>query len=706
MTSEKENTSEHTVTVGSKNVSRSRQPRRNEQVLKEYVDGDNLENFSNEDASLTRLQAALETTASATYWKRHISLMECVLKASQSMCERGSSSGSLLLEEHAFELLSTSRLLVKDATEQKDTAKKLKLMLVAIHGLRAICPLMTDSKRIEAIMKILYHAITTASDVCLKAKDASACVDATSQCLAAFQALGSLLNGYDIDLEGNKSKSCIAFGWKASSTPSDLFPVPLVKTGKGASGGMSVKQIFKIATQAAISVANALSHLYTSMLRKEKDSLFICDFGSYTSDVMGQTLDKSLKGYTTLTRLIQDVVVPWTCFLSSRDMATVENIEESLIYSKKGFRLLFYAASHIEKFFDKSTSENSNLSPADSLVLRKQAILTFLLGNGGETLSPNMKTALKKYHWEDACSYACKASVAYRQHLLQHNVIGHDQGLGLDSFHREVGSVLDTFAPDSSLFYVEYCAYRSLHASAENPEKDSCEMKECLFGQLGFSYIHDKCWSSAMGVRKSCIDPGQITLLLFFLALSIQDELKSMTDSRQSRPCAGNNTAQDIAGVSELAIPTFRSVFVDSAQLPPYDVQRRCHKMLEALSLNRKVYVILSNDSGVKPSSAQLTALDIAGRILSECIGPLAVSLMRCTENKKQQYWELAIDSHIRGLAAFDRIRDCELLTQTHNCEVISNKTDQVIRKLFALCNSSEQGLIQSEKILEKAAKV
>ena len=72
-----------------------------------------------------------------------------------------------------LQVQSTCRTLVKEATESKRSDETLKLLYVAINGLRAICPLLEEEKKKEAIIKILYHAVTTASDVCVKSKNDS-----------------------------------------------------------------------------------------------------------------------------------------------------------------------------------------------------------------------------------------------------------------------------------------------------------------------------------------------------------------------------------------------------------------------------------------------------------------------------------------------------------------------------------------------------
>lgn len=700
-TTEKENASAASDTAKTKadttSKPRSRKSRKDDLVLKENDDNITLDFSSNEDAALTRFQDASAATSSASYWKRYASLAECVVRASQSLCEKRTSS--LLLEEHASELLSTCRTLVKEATEQKKSAETLTLLYVAIHGLRAICPVLTDSKKMEASMKILYHVVTTASDVCCKSKDLQACMDATSQCLAAFQALGSLLNGYKVQMEDNKS--VLAFKWKASRTPSDLFPLlTLSSSGKASGGAMAVKQVYKIAMQAALSVANALAHVYTIQIRKSGKVSCVNDFGSYTGEIIRQTTS-----YETILRLAQEVTIPWTCFFSN-ELATKENVEDSLTYAKRVFRLLFDVASQIDKCISQSSSRKDELSAADSLRLRKQAILAYMLSTKDTKPSRKSHSAVKDQHWESACAYACKASVAYRQQLAKDKRVAHDECL--DRFHKDVGRVLDSFATNHSLSYIEYSAYRALHSTCKVAEHGACDSPDCLFGQLGFRFHHSECCSARQtrDSSDSIAAAGHATLAVFFLVLVMQSELDLIISGKQSHD---QSRATAFEEMRDGVIATFRSVFVEATQLPPYDVTSRCHKILEALSLNRKVYQILSaKETPERSSRATLTALETLGHVLSECIGPLAVSLLRSGEgeNKERQQWELAADSYSRGLTVFERVREQRLRIEEPSSGDLSCRTDDALRGLFALCHESELASQLSEETLEKAAKV
>jgi len=699
-TSEKENarassstTLDDTADITSKSRSRKHYHKK-DVALQENDDNIAIHDSSNEDAALTRFQESVAMTSSASYWKRHSSLAECVMRASQSLHQKTTSS--LLLEEHAPDLLTTCRTLVKDATETKSSTEKLEILYVAIHGLRALCQILTDTKKVDATMRILYHAVTTASDVCTKSKDLPVCADATLQCLGAFQALGSLLNGYKVQVED--SDTIVTFKWKTTRTSADLFPLPSLSASSKASGGsMTVKQVYKIAMQATLSVANALAHMYTIQIRKNGKVSSISDFGSYTCDILQQTTQPS---YKVILRMAQEVIIPWTCFFSSSTLATKENIEDSLTYAKRIFRLLFDMASQIDKCVSQSSSRKDTLSPSDSLRLRKHAILAHLLSSKEVKLSRKAQTTVKEHHWEAACTYACKASVAYRQHLSKDKCVAHDDYL--DHFHKEVGRVLDAFAAEYSLSYVEYCAYRALHSSCKVAEHGACESRDCVFGRLGLRFHHQECFS-AETLDDSSEAAGQATLAVFFLVLMMHDELEAIISGKQSHDQDWTVKFED---VRDDIIATFRSVFVDASRFPPQDVMRRCFKLLELHGLNRKAYQILSRPARDCSSRATLIALETTGRVLAECIGPLAASLARSGEDKKQQQWEVAVDSFSRGLAVFDRVREESLGMEEPVCVNISFRTDDALRGLYALCHDCELASQLSEETLEKAAKV
>lgn len=679
-----------TTAAASKPRSRKNNNKRGDDSLDD--DDITIDFSSNNDDALTKFQDAVAQTSSAFYWKRHASLAECVVRASQSLGQRNKTTSSLLLKEHASELTSTCRALVKDATQQdKDSMTKLTFIYVAIHGLRAICPILVeDTKKVEATLKILYHAVTTISDVCVKSKDVNVSVDAVAQCLAAFQALGFLLHGHRIQVANGKS--VVTFKWKTSL---DLFPVPSISSSSKASsagGTMALEQVYKVGMQATLSVSNALAHLYTLQLKINNiASGRVGDFGPYTFELVQQSAS-----YETIVKMTSQVTSRWTCFFSSEEMATRQNIlQDSLTYAKRAFRLLFDVASQMDK---------CNVSPQDSLLLRKHAILAFLLGKDTSTLSQQAVDAIQKHHWEAACTYACKASVAYRSKAKQG---GDDECL--DRFHKDVGRVLDSFATDeSSMAYIEYCAYRALHSGRMT--SGACESDDCLFGQLGFRFEHNEC--DVLTNPRDSTNPsamaGQVTLAVFFLVLTVQGELDAMASGKQSR---GNQdwAVDDFDSVIDAVICSFRAVLVEAEQLPPYAVMNRCLKLLELLSLNRRVYHILSSkDTSRSSSRASLTALEISGRVLAESIAPLAVALVRCgdEEEKKNQHWELAADCYSRGLVVSDRIREQQLQSGELSSAVSSCRINDALRGLYDLCHDDELALQLSGGTLEKAAKV
>lgn len=675
-----------------------------QQRSESLLNNDNiLIDMSLSDAAVTRFHEAAASTSSASYWKRHASLAECIVRASQSLCHQKTSS-SLLLEEELPDLQSTCRTLVKEATElngkSKNPESTLELLYVAIHGLRAVCPLL-DMKRKEATLKIIYHAVTAASDVCCKSKDVQVCANAATLCLAAFQALGFLLNGYKLQVEN--SKSIIGFKWKVVNN--DLFPVPSLSSSTKAAGTMPVKQIYKIAMQATLSVGNALAHLHSIEIRSNDSVATSSDFGPYTAELIEQSAS-----YETILRMSQEVVLPWTTFFCSNELATSENIQDSLSHAKRVFRLLFDVASQIDKCISQPTSSRKDvhkLSPVDSLLLRKYAIIAFLLTSKDTELSQQSLDALQEHHLEAACTYACKAtSMVYR---LQQQSKQQPYDECLDSFHADIGSVLDSFATTSdSIAYIEYCAHRALHASRKTSQRGACDTNDCVFQQLGFRFQHETCLA-LNEVDESPGDPsamaGQAALSVFFLVLTIQGELDAMIAGEKpkdsERPASFEDLRQDVVG-------RFRSVFVKASQLPSYDAMSQCMKILELLSLNRKVYQILSAKDSRRTysSGVSLTALETLGRVLAECIGPLAVSLVKCGKEgaKMKQHWELAVDCYSRGLVVFDRVN--ERRDEESKCNELSGRIDDALRGLFPLCHDSKLTPHLSEPSLEKTAKV
>lgn len=638
---------------------------------------------SSKDAAMTKFQDAAAVTSLHSFWKP--SLVEHVVRASQALCHEKTTS--FLLEEYASQVQSTCRTLVKEATESKRSDETLKLLYVAINGLRAICPLLEEEKKKEAIIKILYHAVTTASDVCVKSNSDSMSKDALSQCLAAYQALGFLLNGYQVQTD--EKENLVIFKWK----PSHLFPLPRLSLNSGAGAGtMTMKQVFKIAMQATYSTTTAVSHAYTSQLcQNVSDSLITNDFGSYTNEIMQQ-----LSSYDTMICLAQNVTIPWTCVLSCNELVTRETIQESLTFAKRMFRLLFEVASQM----DKSSKMNT---AADSLLLRQHAILTFLFSSKDMVVSRSMQSAIRKHHWESACSYACKASIAYRQQMAKGNRRESDDE-SFDRFHEDVGAVLDSFATDYSLAYVEYCAHRAIYSSRKVSQHGDCESQKCMVGQLGFRYRHGDCDPES----DSSAAAGHAMLAVVFMILSVQRDFEVLISGKKWKSHPDGKLANDFLRTREVIIANFRSIFVNATITPPHEVMTRCYKILELVGVNRKVYQILSKDSPGGTSRASLIALETFGLVLTECIGPLAVSLIQSEEDKDklQQMWELSADSYNRGLSVFERLREDQLRMDSVVSDDIPRNISNALSGLFTLCRGSKFVKHRSEETLEKAAKV
>jgi hypothetical protein len=100
--------------------------------------------------ALRLFHASQERTSSSTtsaLWKEHSEWSaECVVRASLLLStSKKAASGVVYLEEHAQTLLSTSRKLIKEATESKEVLSKLDHLLVAVHTLRALAPILEES---------------------------------------------------------------------------------------------------------------------------------------------------------------------------------------------------------------------------------------------------------------------------------------------------------------------------------------------------------------------------------------------------------------------------------------------------------------------------------------------------------------------------------------------------------------------------------
>ena len=210
-----------------------------------------------------------------------------------------------------------------------------------------------------------------------------------------------------IKFQAEDTKCIIIFKWKTMSTPVDLFPLPSLSSSETASEGcMTVKQLYKIAMQATVSVASSLAHVYSLSIRSDGATSCSNDFGPHVSDILQQIHQPS---YETILRMAQEVMLPWTCFFSSDPLATEDNIQDSLTYTKRAFRLLFDVASQIDKCIAQSPTRKTSLTPANSLRLRKHAILVYLLDNRN-TRTISQCTSCCKETSLGRCMYICLQS--------------------------------------------------------------------------------------------------------------------------------------------------------------------------------------------------------------------------------------------------------------------------------------------------------
>ena len=234
---------------------------------------------------------------------------------------------------------------------------------ICCGGLRAISSLLHDSNRQESAIKVLYNAVMILSNYSKERKGLD-CIEIAEIGLAAFQALGKILSASAVKLEG-KTDVAIVFTFQRQTESEILFfPVPCT-TCKEATGSLSPQQILKIGIQASLEVASMLSTLSCeSMDFIQTQTKARSDFG----ENIAVTLERAQTFlFKDCQNIISEIVTPWIYFSS-----TIETQEDLVAFSKSSLRLLWDAASRVEKSTLKENLERS-------LELRKNAILVKIL---------------------------------------------------------------------------------------------------------------------------------------------------------------------------------------------------------------------------------------------------------------------------------------------------------------------------------------
>jgi hypothetical protein len=636
--------------------------------------------------ALRLFHASQERTSSSTtsaLWKEHSEWSaECVVRASLLLStSKKAASGVVYLEEHAQTLLSTSRKLIKEATESKEVLSKLDHLLVAVHTLRALAPILEESSaKLETCFRLLYHLIAAASDLWTKDGEYRGGLIA----LAGYEALGHVLTRYSFAVEDGRT---VGFEHATNETGFGCFAIPSCSHGESSTGTtMTLRQVATIALKMTISTASIINQFWwRSVKNKGADHLresagMYGDLALYVIITQEQEqqhkLDTKRNPHHLTIGLFRNIYLPWLSFLA--DSSDEESLKDFTPHCKSAHRTLWDAASKL-----KSAAKlySTNQLEEYCLELRMHAIL-LLLPETEESSQCN-QLLHESSHFESACSSAWKAASVYAQQVsLSPFPVPSDHPLV--DFHTQVGAKLTRLQQHSEissfpLSYVEYCSYRALHCR-QGPvgAHTSCSEKHCwLVDELPSSFEEHADADSLV---------GQVVIAAMLLGIDVRQNLEA--DSCQGFSFCDSCT--DISEYLDRLIRQFDSNVIQQLPSLSSDTRNRLFKLLSMLSLNRTIFVTLKNQSWKERSDTM--DLQIATTILTKCIGPFTRAMMtqeHIDATKLSQLYDSTIECYIRPLSAFEKLSEHYQLADPDASNYFLDLSNQVLQELcqILLCD-------------------
>jgi hypothetical protein len=598
-------------------------------------DDDDIASFLEEDPpsqdlteALRQFQKAQIATISSSLWKEHPNLSECVIRAS---LVDNDTVGAVYLEEHAAVLLSMCRKLIKEATETNDDRKKVDHLFVAVHGLRAIGPTLSlDTARQEAAIRLLYHLITTATEIEKEWR-------ASMICLAGYQALGRLLSQYSCEQENGDSVAFELVQEKLFSTPSLSSSSSTTENRKESQKiTMTLRQVSTIALKSTFAVAGILNKLWWANANQQPMDGSCDDFGAFVRRMYQQASDQRRLSQSIVVQLHQTVVIPWISFLANAsDKDCVKDVSS---HCKSVHRMFWDMATQLKNASKLFSTDDLQMH---SLELRKHAILVLLPNH----CPPKVSKWLGDQLLETACACAWKAALNYAQHTgISSFPVPTTNPLA--RFHAQVGGRIHSVLKTSStlpLCYAEYCAYLSLH-SGTSPGLHSCGLGDC--------YMVDLLPTPSTGEFNDDVF-SRATLALFLLALFVRQRIDESMEDSDFATCSKHEF--DLVAYSRKIVTSFQSLFIDNYANGSTAIRQRCFKLWSLVPLHRTLFQKLKEKSW----AGRTDELTVAATILSKCMGPFSYNLLRhgdYDESKHGQFWDMTIECYIRSASTFDRL--------------------------------------------------
>jgi hypothetical protein len=383
-------------------------------------------------------------TSQPSIWSKHPPLIHHVITTSmglQTTCLGNNKTKdrhefmitSLLLEDHAIEILSDCRTLVKEATDMasessstsgKNDSTHMRIddrLFVAVHALRAILctQAMTtnliddtrhkNSTKIDTIRRLLYFCILhiPASTNHSNTRQTNAPLDRNYLFYLAYQAFGHTFQGYTFIISAsdsltktrqNRICSYIVHATKQRSSFHVRFPIPKAicdescsaedQTGRRRSNATAMDQICIMCIVASLTLARRMvSHLQQTNhceddIMKNTNGMTFQTFVMTPMDCNNTNSDYNLVAETR--HLILDIAVPWirtfAMVMSSETNDSTETITKSNQVTTNYEQMI---ASYCRKaqriLYDMAEIATISNSPDTKLSLQGDSICALLL---------------------------------------------------------------------------------------------------------------------------------------------------------------------------------------------------------------------------------------------------------------------------------------------------------------------------------------
>ncbi len=607
-------------------------------------------------ATLLKFRGAVSLVPTAlAIFQEHCNLDESVIRCSL-FPQR--TTGLLHVQDHTAELLSLSRKVIKQATQEgaKDGDK---LLLIAVHCLRAIVALKNRDSTVETCIRLLYHCII------------AACGEDSLIAIAGFEALHNVLQEYEcLSSDGRKVRFSSAPNMWTGAV------LPCFVNASSVDGTMTLRQVVTIVLKTCLACLTRTYHHWCEGAPKSTSTLARVEQAAATYGALARRLMQAPPTNEPLhyfLLLMRSSYLSWLSFVADSD--DQECIKDLCTHCKSAHHYFWDKAMKL-KDTDEVFSSTRKLN--DYCLYLRQSAIELLLP---VSQSNQGKRLVYEHLWKPACEYAWKAASVHAQQGFSLPVTADST---LAKFHLIIGSKLDSFhvSQHHSVSYVEYCVHRAMH---------------CGISPMFHTYREPHQWKLD---PQEEIDMGSLLLSVALLGIRAKYSLTVFCeDVVVEEWCHTSSSFEEWNDYLDQLICHFPSLLLAKWAALPADTHNRYFKLFSALSFHRSIFEVLKTDH----RTINRNALQLLARVLSNIIGPLLLLVAKsCQEQSKENYLlETALECYFRPLAAFEVLRETSTGkgNEAHNYEVLANKTIHAMHQAFHM-----EGRV-STSILEKCAK-